>query len=35
MFVKPEWYFMPFFAMLKTFESKTIGVMCVLSSFCF
>ncbi|MGP1911578.1 MAG: cytochrome b N-terminal domain-containing protein [Candidatus Hodgkinia cicadicola] len=33
--VKPEWYFMPFFAMLKTFESKTTGVMCVLSSFCF
>ncbi|MGP1922862.1 MAG: cytochrome b [Candidatus Hodgkinia cicadicola] len=31
--VKPEWYFMPFFAMLKTFDSKSMGVLCVISSF--
>ncbi|MGP1918162.1 MAG: hypothetical protein ACTS4U_00410 [Candidatus Hodgkinia cicadicola] len=31
--VKPEWYFMPFFAMLKAFESKSMGVLCVISSF--
>ncbi|MGP1915997.1 MAG: cytochrome b [Candidatus Hodgkinia cicadicola] len=31
--VKPEWYFMPFFAMLKAFDSKSKGVLCVISSF--
>ncbi|MFP3018931.1 MAG: cytochrome bc complex cytochrome b subunit [Candidatus Hodgkinia cicadicola] len=33
--VKPEWYFMPFFAMLKAFDSKSVGILCVISSFVF
>ncbi|MFP3038902.1 MAG: cytochrome bc complex cytochrome b subunit [Candidatus Hodgkinia cicadicola] len=31
--IKPEWYFMPFFAMLKAFEVKSMGILSIILTF--